>query len=118
MERAHDPARHGLFEPKGRADRDDRVARGELGRVADREGMELRRRRVDPDHGQVGRGITDERGRIAGAVGERDLDRGRAVDDVVVRDDVAGGVVFQPEPCAPPPFSSMVISTTPLWAAW
>src|SRR5437763_475119 len=63
-------------------------------RARERERMQLRGRRVDVDDGEVGRGVAaDDRRVVALAVGERDPDRARAVDDMFVRDDVALRVV-------------------------
>ena len=129
VERADDPARHRLGEPERAADRDDRAP--------DLDGVRVRRARAAcssddgarSDDGEVGRAVAaDEVGREALAVPERDGDRGRAVDDVLVRDDVAlrvvdeagalGAVCEPPAPRDEPPLSVTVMSTTPWWVRW
>ena len=94
VQRADDAERHGVLEPERAADRDDRVTDRERRRVAEREGMQHVGRSIDLDHGEVGRRIGADHGRgVAGAVRELHAYRRGAVHDVVVRDDVAGGVV-------------------------
>ena len=87
---ADDAARDGLLEPEGAADRDHAVADLHAARVAERERVKKRLRRVDLDHGEIGRRVgADDRRLVGVAVPEPDRHRLRAVDDVVVRDDVA-----------------------------
>ena len=54
--RADDAARHRALEAERAAHGDDRVADGDIARVAEPERVEERLRRVDLDHGEVGRG--------------------------------------------------------------
>ena len=81
----------------------------------ERERMELRASVLDLDHGDVGRVVGADERRLCGlAVLERDLDRGRAVDDVRVRDDVAVVSITKPEPSAddwPPPGAKLARSS-------
>ena len=74
------------------ADRDDRVA--DLHEVRVRRatsGVSARDASLHLEHGDVGGGIAaDDRRRQPLVVREADLDAARALDDVVVRDDVAG----------------------------
>ena len=98
------------------------------GRVAERGRDERRRRLLGADHGDVvlGLGRHDLAGRLR-AVGERELDRLRAVDDVEAREDVAGerhddaaaepGALFRVgSPCPLTPVVSM--RTSDGWTAW
>ena len=88
-----------LLETEGTADGDDVVADGDLPRIAERQGEELRRRRVHLEDSQVGRGIgSDDLGLVGLAVPELDRNGLGAVDDVLVRDDVAVGVVDKARP--------------------
>ena len=89
--RADDAGRQGAREAEGVADREDRVADGDCVGVAERQRRQRAGVRVDLQDGDVGRRIVadDGRGDLVLA-GERDLHLLRALDDVVVRDDVAG----------------------------
>jgi hypothetical protein len=94
VKRADDPAREGVLEAERAADRDDGVSDQHGVRVGERKRVELRGGRVDLDHGEVGRGIgADDLGVIVLSVPEAHGDRGCAVHDVLVRDDVALTVV-------------------------
>jgi hypothetical protein len=58
--------------------------------VRQRERPERGRRSSHADHGEIGRRVgADDRRAVGGAAGEADPDVGRALDDVVVGDDVA-----------------------------
>ena len=90
VEGADDAGGHRLRQAERAADRRDALTDLHRARGAERQRMQLRRVDVDLDHRDVGRVVgTDERRlrRLAGL--EADLDRGRPVDDVGVRDDVA-----------------------------
>src|SRR5262249_21162608 len=89
-----DAARDGVVEAERVADGDDRVADLHAGGVGQRERLDLRGRRVDVDDGDVGADVGTDDGRlVGGAVVELHRDGARAVDDVVVGDDVALVVV-------------------------
>ena len=91
LKRADDSGGHGAVEPERIADRDDRVADVHVIRVP--EGKRRQRLGVDVDlqHGDIGRGIGSHDSSFhALVVREADADGARALDDVVVRDDVAG----------------------------
>src|SRR5438309_1250964 len=65
VECADDPARHAPLEAVRAADRDDAVPDLHLRRIGERERVQLARRRVDLEHGQIGRGVvTDDRGLV------------------------------------------------------
>ena len=85
------PGRHRSVQPERRAERVRLAALPDRGRVAERGRDERRRRLLGADHGDVvlGLGRHDVAGRFR-PVGERELDRLRAVDDVEAREDVAG----------------------------
>ena len=80
--------------PNGLPMRENRVTDVDRARVGERQRSEQRRRRIDPEHGEVGRRIrADELGVELDSVPEAHRDRGRAGDDVLVRDDVTVPVV-------------------------
>src|SRR6185436_4798689 len=93
VERADDAGRDGALEAERAADGDDAGAHEDVVGVGELQRVQLGLRRVDLDHGDVGRGVgpDDLRAGLL-AVGERDGDRVRAVDDVLVRGDVAVAV--------------------------
>ena len=85
-ERADHAARHGVLEAIRVADRNRQLTWFERLRIAELDRGEIGRR--DTDHGDVGVAVlADEIGGALTAVGERDVDRGRAVNDVAVRED-------------------------------
>ena len=88
---ADDPHRHRLREGERTAERQHAVADLELRDVAERrDGKRARRRRAQPQHGDVRQRVgADEFRRNLLAVRERAHDRAGAAGDVVVRDDVA-----------------------------
>ena len=91
LERAHDPGRDGAVVAERVADRDHRVADADGVGVAERQRRQRPRVRVDLQHRDVGRGVGADDLRLhALVVREADVDRARVLDDVVVRDDVAG----------------------------
>ena len=91
LQRADDPGRDGAVVAERIADRDDRVAHVDGVRVAERERRQRPRVRVDLQHSDVGGRVgADELRLHALVVREAHVDRARALDDVVVRDDVAG----------------------------
>ena len=97
VQRADDPAGHGFLETERRSDRDRSVADRDVVGVAEAERDEQRARRVDVNHGEIGRRIgADDRRLVSRAVPELHRDRRRTVDDVLVRDDVSLRVVDEP----------------------
>src|SRR5262249_53360276 len=90
VRRADDAGRHRLGKAERASDGDDALAGLDVSRAAEGEGMELRGRQVDVDHGRVGRLVAaDERGLRGGAVLELDLDRLGTLDHVRSGQDVA-----------------------------
>ena len=91
LKRRDDARGHGPVEPEGVADRDDRVADVELGRLAEGERLERVGGGVDLQDGDVGRVVlADELGLVALlVVAQRDLDLLGAVDHVRVGDQMA-----------------------------
>ena len=88
--RAHDPGRDGAVEPERVADRDDRVAHGDLVGVAELKRGECARGGVHAQHCEVrGRVGADDLGLDRVTVREAHRDLVGTLDDVVVRDDVA-----------------------------
>ena len=76
----------------GVADRDDRFARHQVGRRADR-GNGQRARHVNLDDGQIGFHIAgDQLGNVSLAVSQGDEDFADAVDNVMIGHDVAAGI--------------------------
>ena len=97
VECADDAARHGLLEAERAADRNDRITDLHARRVPEADRMEDRRRRVDLDHGEVGRRVgADDRSVVGVAVPEPDRDRVRVFDDMIVRDDVPVRIDHEP----------------------
>ena len=91
LERADDPGGDRALEAEGVADRDDRVADADGVRVAEHERRQGARVRVDLQHRDIGGRVdADDPRPLALVVREADVDRARALDHVVVRDDVAG----------------------------
>ena len=91
LDRADDPGGNRAVETERVADRDDGVAHLRRVGVAERERRQRARARVDLEDGEVARRIGADDGRLhARAVREADPDLPGALDDVVVRDDVAG----------------------------
>ena len=85
-ERADHAARHGVLEAIRVPDRNRQLTWFERLRIAELDRGEIGR--GDTDHGDVGVAVlADEIGGALTAVGERDVDRGRAVNDVAVRED-------------------------------
>ena len=98
-ERAHHAARDRVLEAVGVADGDRQLAGAEGLRVAELDRRQVRRR--NPDDRDVGVPIlTDEVRRAFAAVGQRDLDRRRAVHDVAVGEDEAVGREHEPRSAA------------------
>ena len=98
-ERGHDARRDRVVEAERIADRDDGVAHPQHARVAERERVELEIRRVDLDHGEVGREVlADELRRHRVALAEAHLDVLGAVHHVRVRGDVAIAVQHERRP--------------------
>ena len=92
MQGADDPARDRVLVAVGIADRDDRFARHQIGRRAQRYHRQ-RTLRVDLDDRQVGFQVAGQQlGDVPAAVGQGDDDFMDALDDVVVGDDVAAGI--------------------------
>src|SRR4029078_3758939 len=90
LQGADDAGRGRPIEAEGVPDRDHRVADVHVVRVSEREGRERARVNVDLEHGYVVRRIgPDDSSLHALVVREADADRPRALDDVVVRDDVS-----------------------------
>ena len=79
-------ARHGVLEAVRVPDRNRQLTWFERLRIAELDRGEIGR--GDTDHGDVGVAVlADEISGALTAVGERDVDRGRAVNDVAVRED-------------------------------
>src|SRR5262245_5585863 len=90
---ADEAAGERLLEAKRAPDRDHRIAHLDVARIAERQWVQDRRRRVDLDHREVGRRVAaDDRGLVGAAVPAPDRNRVRVVDHVLVRDDVPVGV--------------------------
>ncbi len=101
-EGAHDPGRERLVEAERVADGEDLLPDEEILRGADEDRPQRRSRREDPEDGEVAvGGGADERRRPGRAVGERHARRGRPLDDVEVRDDVACRVPDEARTLAP-----------------
>ena len=99
LECADDPGRDGAVVAEGVADGDDRVAHVHGVGVAERERRQRPRVRVDLQHSDVGGRVdADDLRLLALVVREAHVDRLRALDDVVVRDDVAGLVDHEARP--------------------
>ena len=94
VERADDAGRDGAVEPERVPDRDDAVTDCDVARVGERERDELRRRRVHVHDGEIGARVAADDGPLVGrTVRELHRDGRRAVDDMLVGDDVALRVV-------------------------
>src|SRR5207247_556229 len=91
LHRADDAGRDRAVEAERVADRDDLIADPHAVRAPERQRLERTRLDVHLEHGDVGRRIDSDHLRLeALVVREADLDNARSLDDVVVRDDVAG----------------------------
>ena len=91
LERADDPRGGRPVEPERVADGHHGVADADAVRVRKRKGSERAGGDVHLEEGEVGGGIRADQLRLVGVlVRERHLDLLRALDDVVVGDDVAG----------------------------
>ena len=69
-----DAAGHGAVEAEGVADRDHRVADFHLGGAAQRQRVQLVRRRVDVEQGDVGRRVGADHLGVVGGLGVAELD--------------------------------------------
>ena len=91
LECANDPRGGSAIEAEWVPDRDDRIADLQLIRVAEGKRRQCARGRVHAEDGEIGGRVgADDLGLHRVAVGEAHRDDVRALDDVVVRDDVAG----------------------------
>ena len=92
-----DAGGEGAVEAERVADRDDRVADLDGRRVAERQRVQGGGGQVDLEHGEVRRGVRADHLRLdVVAVRERDAHAALILDDVLVREDVAGGVEHDP----------------------
>ena len=92
VQRADDAAGDRVLVAVGVADRDDRLARHQVGGGAERHHRQ-RRAGVDLDDGQIGFHVAGHQlGDVPLAVGQGDEDFADAVDHVIIGDDVAAGV--------------------------